>query len=317
MASRIAAAAAAVGIGLTLLPCFYAHGGFGGAAPTPEQRRFVSNLDGFAKLLEASRCVVGTVAGAVVGVAPHSLRAVSGPELRALLAMASTGPIHIHASEQTGEVDECLAWSGLRPVAWLLQHADLDTRWCLVHATHMTSGETVSLAATGAVVGLCPLTEANLGDGIFDGVGWMRAGGRFGIGTDSNIAIDAAAELRQLEYSQRLRHRARNVLSAGERTSTGRALFEAALAGGAQALGAGISGIEVGASADLVALDPAHPSLLGANRDQWLDAWLFATTRSAVSAVWVNGQQVVADGCHRARAQVGAAYRRALAKLAG
>jgi formiminoglutamate deiminase len=230
--------------------------------------------------------------------------------------MAPGGPIHIHAAEQTREVDDCRAWSGLRPVAWLLQHADLDARWCLVHATHTTAGEIASLAATGAVVGLCPLTEANLGDGIFDGAGWMRAGGRFGIGTDSNVAIDAAAELRQLEYSQRLRARARNVLSTGKGTSTARALFDAALAGGAQALAAGGGDIEVGASADLVALDAGHPSLMRASRDQWLDAWVFATARPAVSAVWVRGQQVVADGCHRARAQVGAAYCRALAKLA-
>jgi formimidoylglutamate deiminase len=318
MASRIAAAAAAVGIGLTLLPCFYAHGGFGGVAPhTPGQRRFISDLDGFAKMLEASRRTVGSVAGAVVGIAPHSLRAVSAQELHTVVSLAPAGPIHIHAAEQTREVDDCLTWSGLRPVEWLLKHADLDTRWCLIHATHMTAGETLSLAATGAIVGLCPLTEANLGDGMFDGVGWTRAGGRFGIGTDSNIAIDAAAELRQLEYSQRLRHHARNVLPAGEGTSTGRALFDAALAGGAHALSAGRSGIEVGASADLVALDPGHPSLLGANCDQWLDGWVFATARPVVSAVWVRGQQVVADGCHRGRAEVAAAYRRALAKLTG
>lgn len=316
MAARIAAAAAATGIGLTLLPCFYAHGSFGAAAPMPGQRRFISDLGGFARLLAASRQAVGGLAGAVVGVAPHSLRAVTHPELVAIAAMAPDGPVHIHAAEQTREVDDCVAWSGLRPVEWLLKHADIDARWCLIHATHMTPAETASLAATGAVAGLCPSTEANLGDGIFDGVGWLQAGGRFGIGTDSNIAIDAAAELRQLEYSQRLRHRARNVLSAGDGSSTARTLFDAALAGGAQALSAGACGIRVGASADLVALDGEHPALLGANCDQWLDGWVFAAARPAVSAVWVRGRQVVAGGCHVARTQIGLAYRRALARLA-
>jgi formimidoylglutamate deiminase len=231
MAARIVAAADTAGIGLTLLPCFYAHGGFGGRDPTPGQRRFLCRLDAFARLLDASRDAIAALAGAVIGVAPHSLRAVTPPELAAVVSLAPDGPIHIHAAEQIREVQACLEWSGQRPVEWLLDHADLDARWCVIHATHMAPPETARLAASGAVAGLCPVTEANLGDGIFDGPGWLKAGGRFGIGTDSNLLIDAAAELRQLEYSQRLAQRARNMFAGDPGHSTGRSLFDAALAG--------------------------------------------------------------------------------------
>ena len=164
--------------------------------------------------------------GANLGVAPHSLRAVTPEELARVVALAGAGPIHIHAAEQTGEVEQCVAWSGARPVQWLLDHAPVDERWCLVHATHMNDEECARLAASGAVAGLCPVTEANLGDGIFPATRYLGAGGVFGIGTDSNVSIGVADELRQLEYSQRLRDRARNVVGGGDARSTGRVLFE-------------------------------------------------------------------------------------------
>ena len=236
MAARIAAASAETGIGLTLLPSFYAYGGFGGAPPSPGQRRFLNDPDRFLKLVERCRAIVAGLPAARVGIAPHSLRAVTPETLRAVCQAAPDGPIHIHAAEQTKEVEDCVAALGSRPVQWLLDHAGLDARWCVVHATHTTEQEIRALAASGAVAGLCPLTEASLGDGIFDGASYLAAGGRFGIGTDSNIQIDAAAELRQLEYGQRLARRARNVMAAQEGESTGRRLFDAALAGGAQAL---------------------------------------------------------------------------------
>ena len=207
LAGRIAAAAADTGIGLTLLPVFYAHAGFGGAEPTHGQRRFINSLDSFAELMDAR------LPDAVVGVAPHSLRAVTPKELAAVVPMAGDGPVHIHAAEQTKEVADCLDWSGARPVQWLLENAELDRRWCLIHATHLTDDETRRLAASGAVAGLCPVTEANLGDGVFPAVEFLAQGGTFGVGTDSNVLIDAAGELRALEYSQRLTRRGRAVLA--------------------------------------------------------------------------------------------------------
>lgn len=236
LASRIAAAAAETGMGLTLLPTFYAHSGFGGAEPTPRQRRFINDVDSFARIVEASRSAVRHLPGAAVGVAPHSLRAVTPEELKGVVKVAGGGVIHIHIAEQTKEVQDCIAWSGQRPLEWLLEHHDVDERWCLVHATHATEKEVSGMVKSGAVVGLCPITEANLGDGIFPAPAFLEQGGRFGVGSDSNVLLDAAEELRILEYSQRLAQRARNVLARAEGQSTGRSLVDAALAGGAQAL---------------------------------------------------------------------------------
>lgn len=309
MAARIIAAAEATGIGLTLLPVFYAHADFGGAPPKPGQRRFLSDLDGFARLLDASAKLLPE--DGVLGIAPHSLRAVTPDELAALLAMAHEGPVHIHAAEQVKEVEASLAHSGARPVEWLLDHADVDERWCLIHATHLTDAETDRLAAAQAVAGLCPVTEANLGDGIFPGVRYLEAGGRFGIGTDSNILIDAADELRALEYGQRLTHRARNLLATG---SVGRWLFDGALAGGAQALGVE-AGLAVGRPADIVSLDARHPSLCGRGGDLLLDGWIFAARAGAIDCVWRRGKKLVEGGRHVAADAVAARYRATLAKL--
>jgi formiminoglutamate deiminase len=315
MAVRIAAAANQTGLGLTLLPCFYAHGGFGGAPPTPGQRRFLNGLDGFARLLDASRRAISGMPGASAGIAPHSLRAVTPAELTQLATMAPDLPMHIHVAEQVREVEDCLAWSGARPVEWLLDHAGLDGRWCLIHATHMTPQEVARLAGTGAVAGLCPVTEANLGDGVFDGPGWLQAGGRSGIGTDSNVMISAAAELRTMEYAQRLARRARNVWAAGEGHATGRFLFDATLAGGSQALGVASPGLRPGGVADVVALAADHPALAERHGDALLDGWIFAAASPAISAVWARGRQVVADGRHVARASIAHSFRQTLKRL--
>lgn len=312
LAARIAAAASQTGIGLTLLPVFYAHSNFGGAPPVPGQRRFINSVDGFAKLMERSRAVIAGLDDANIGVAPHSLRAVTAEELHAIVPLAQGGPVHIHAAEQTKEVDDSVAWSGARPVEWLLDNASVDAHWCLVHATHMTERETARLAKSGAVAGLCPITEANLGDGVFPSEAYLAAGGRFGIGTDSNIVIDPAQELRALEYAQRLTRRARNVLAPAAGSSTGRALFDAALAGGARALGQ-VAGLEVGATADIVALDTASPALMGRNGDVLLDSWIFAG--GAVDCVWRLGRKVVAGGQHEGRVAVAQRYGSVLKKL--
>lgn len=296
MAERVGAASETAGIGLTLLPVFYAHSGFGGAAPIEGQRRFINSLDRFESLMEGCRAMTSRMAGAELGVAPHSLRAVTPDELAIVVPMIGEGPVHIHVAEQTKEVEDCIAWSGARPVEWLLDNAPVDGRWCLIHATHMTDDETRRMAASNAVAGLCPITEANLGDGTFNAPLFLEEGGRFGIGSDSNVLISVSQELRQLEYSQRLALRARNVI-ATRGGSTGRQLFDEALAGGGAALAAP-SGLIEGNHADIVSLDTsAVPYLAG---DQILDHWIFAGG-VAVDCVWALGRKQVMGGRHTKR----------------
>jgi formiminoglutamate deiminase len=316
MAARIAGAAAQTRIGLTLLPSFYAYGGFGGAPPAVGQRRFINDPDRFLDLVERTRAAVSGLPSACVGIAPHSLRAVTPVTLRAVCRAAPDGPIHIHAAEQLREVEECIASLGPRPVEWLLENAGLDSRWCVVHATHTTDAEIGGLAASQTVVGLCPSTEASLGDGIFDGASYLVAGGRFGIGTDSNIQIDAAAEFRQLEYSQRLLRRARNVMTLKEGESTGRRLLASALAAGAQALQRPIGALAAGLRADIVVLDAEHPDLAARSGDLWLDAWVFVAGQRAVKTVLVGGETVVEAGRHGMRPAIEARFKAAVAELA-
>ena len=292
MASRIASAASETGIGLTLLPVFYAHSGFGGQVPNAGQTRFIHDLDGFQRLLDACHRHVARLDDAIVGIAPHSLRAVTEQELIALIPMAEGAPIHIHIAEQVKEVEDCLAMTGQRPVEWLFDHAPVDAQWCLVHATHMTPEETTRLAKSGAIAGLCPITEANLGDGLFPARDYLKQGGRFGIGSDSNVLISVAEELRLLEYGERLIHRERNVLDN---------LYIRAL-GGAQALGVE-SGIAVGQPADIVSLDCD------------LDTFVFASARSPIDCVWRYGRKQVSGGRHIKRDAILADYRRLMQKL--
>ncbi|SNS07681.1 formimidoylglutamate deiminase [Sphingomonas laterariae] len=313
MAERVAAAANVAGIGLTMLPVFYAQGGFGGQPAGEGQRRFLSSVDGYARLIEASRAALAGIDGAVVGIAPHSLRAVTPEQLDAILPLAAANPIHIHIAEQTREVEDCLAWSGSRPVQWLLDNAPVDPNWCLVHATHLDDAEVGRLASSGAVAGLCPITEADLGDGLFPAVTFRGLGGAWGIGTDSNVAIDMADELRLLEYGQRLHHRGRNVL-AGEGEVVGDRIFADALHGGARALGAAM-GLAVGMPADWVSLDGDHPALCGRSDASLLDSFIFAAGRSAIDGVWRGGRQMVAGGRHKARAAVVARYHVVLQRL--
>ena len=315
MATRIARAAEASGIGLTLLPSFYAHGSFGGVAPHNGQRRFINSVDQFATLMAASRKAIATLPGANIGIAPHSLRAVAPDELTAIIPLAEGGPVHIHAAEQVKEVEDCIAWSGRRPVQWLLDHAPVDQRWCIIHATHVTDQEVSAFARTGAVAGLCPVTEASLGDGIFPAREFLDAGGSFGVGTDSNVLVGVADELRQLEYGQRLKRRARNVLSGGAGRSTGRTLFDHALAGGAQALAQATVGFAPGARADIVTLDAAHPSLAGRRGDAVIDGWIFAAGGGAIDCVWAGGNKVVEGGRHKLRAMARERFNAALRSL--
>ena len=317
LGARVAAAAQETGIGLTLLPVLYSHGSFGGQPPTPGEPRFVNDTDAYARLLEASAAALAPLEDAALGMAPHSLRAVSPDGLRGMLALRGDGPIHIHVAEQVKEVEDCLAWSGQRPVDWLLSHAPVDARWCLIHATHMDPPEVDALAATGAVAGLCPITEANLGDGVFEAPRFLSAGGRMGVGTDSNIEITASGELRLLEYSQRLARRGRNLLALEPGASTGRSLYGAALAGGAQAAGRKLGRIEAGHRADLVVLDRTHPALAYLQGDGWLDAYIFSAGQAAVESVVVGGRTVVSAGRHHGRDAITRRYKAALARLMG
>jgi formiminoglutamate deiminase len=314
MGAHIAQAARNTGIALTLLPVFYAHSGFGGQAPTQGQRRFINDPSSFAKLMEESRNAIASLDNARIGIAPHSLRATTPEELEQIVPLAEGGPIHIHIAEQTKEVEDCIAWSGARPVAWLIDNADVNDKWCLVHATHMTKEETARLARSGAVAGLCPITEANLGDGLFPAPDYLEAGGRFGVGSDSNVRIDAAEELRLLEYGQRLSLRARNVLAPDMGRSTGRSLFDGARKGGIQALGAPDSGLLEGAPADLVSLDIESPALAGKSGDAILDSWIFAGT-GAVDRVWCAGRQLVAGGRHKNREEIARRYKEVLVRI--
>lgn len=314
MAAAITAAAAETSIALTLLPVFYAHSGFGGQPPGDSQRRFICDIDQYERLRTRCRTGLAVLPDAVLGAAPHSLRAVTPDELRQLLALATDGPIHIHIAEQVREVDECRAWSGRRPVRYLLDNANVNDRWCLVHATHMTRTESRRVAASGAVAGLCPITEANLGDGLFPVEDFLAAGGDYGVGSDSNVLIDAAEELRLLEYGQRLQMRGRNVLASADDPSCGATMFRAALAGGGRALGVRAE-IAEGLAADIVSLDVNHPSLIGRAQDRLLDSWIFAAGRGVVDCVWRRGRRVVSRGRHEAREEIVARYIRSLSGL--
>ena len=315
LAWRVVAAARVAGLGLTLLPVFYAHAGFGGTPATAGQQRFVHTTYTFTHLYERLRQDADRH-GYVLGVAPHSLRAVTPEELGQVVRLAAAGaPVHIHAAEQTKEVDDCFAWSRMRPVEWLLTQASVDHRWCIVHATHMTEKEVAALAASGAVAGIAPTTEADLGDGTFPGAAYLAAGGRFGVGSDSNTIIDPFAELRQLEWSQRMRARRRNVLGTAGSQTIGTTLWAAAARGGAQALAQSVGALEVGRRADLVVLSPSDPALAGQAADDVLDAAMFGPSRAPVRDVMAGGKWIVREGRHVAEVEVFSRYRAALARI--
>ncbi len=318
MASSIFAAADLTGISLTMLPCFYAHSDFGGEPPTHGQRRFVCNLDQFYKIVEhvqllASLANPGPLAGHHnVGIAPHSLRAVTKDELNQLVSHFTGMPIHMHVAEQEREVAVCIERYGRRPIEWLFNNVQVNADWCLIHATHATEIELQVVARSGAAICVCPITEANLGDGIFSAANFLATGGHIALGSDSNIELSVASELKQLEYSQRLRDRKRNVLSISGR-STGETIFQAATLGGTRALGRRKSGFEVNAAADFVSLDESHPTLQ--STPSVLDGWIFSAGNRAVDCVWKLGKKIVVGGRHIARDSIQQAFGKAMNRL--
>ena len=302
------------GIRLIYLPVLYERAGFDRPAPEAGQRRFAMDVDRF---LAHHERAAGAASGRVtVGIGAHSLRAVSEASLGrvAVRAAASGAPLHLHLAEQRRELVDCLRACGVRPVRWLLDRFDVDERWCLVHATHVNDGETHDLAASGAVVCLCPSTEGNLGDGLFPLERFLRAGGRMAIGSDSQATIDPFEELRWLEYGQRLASESRNVASI-EHPHVGRELFGRALAGGAQAAGASRFGLAPGAPADLVVLDADDPMLAGHGPATLLDALLFSGYRVPIERVMVHGEWKVMDGEHVDRAPAARDFATALTGL--
>jgi len=320
MSLALVEAARETGIGLTLLPVLYMTGGFDGRPLAERQRRFGHDVDAFLRLVQRLRLLEDDQLR--IGIALHSLRAVPGPALAEVIAalpgLGAALPVHIHIAEQQAEVDECLALRGARPVQWLLEHAQVDARWTLVHATHLDGGEVQALAASDATVALCPTTEANLGDGLFPLRDYLDAGGRWGIGSDSHVSVSPVEELRWLEYGQRLRAQRRNIAVATGRASVGESLFAAALAGGARASERPLAGgTDAGTRADLVVLDDTAAELAARDTGNVLDSWVFSGNRPLVRDVLVGGRQVVADGHHVDGEAILARYRRTVERLAG
>ncbi|GAA6163199.1 formimidoylglutamate deiminase [Pelagimonas sp. KU-00592-HH] len=315
LSERIFAAARETGIGLTHLPVLYSYGGVNQEALAGGQLRFANDVDRFLKLVDACKGSLSDMPPDTrVGIAPHSLRATSPTDLARVLEAVPEGPVHIHISEQVQEVADVEAKLGQRPVAWLLDHAEVNDRWCLIHATHMSEAETIAMARSGATAGLCPITEANLGDGPFNGPTYIGQGGRFGLGSDSNVRISLSEELRTLEYSQRLRDQARNVMVAGA-GSVGAFLYTGAATGGAQALGRDAGEVAVGKLADLVAIDSTDPALCALRGDQLLDGLCFAAADGVVTDTWSAGRHMVRQGRHIARDRIVDRYKATISEL--
>ncbi len=313
-AERVVAASKAAGIGITMLPVLYSYAGFGEQPLKPEQSRFRTDAADVLRIVESLEPLRG--AQTEVGVAPHSLRAASIEQVREVLAsLPGSRPVHIHIAEQQGEVQQSLAQTGARPVRYLMDNIDIDARWCLVHATHLDQGEVASLAASGAVAGLCPTTEANLGDGLFPLAPFLDAGGRFGIGSDSHISQSPVEELRWLEYGQRLLHQRRNVAASRTQRKVGEFLWQGALQGGALAAGRRVGSLSAGLRADLLVLDSEHPNLDGVDMPDVLGSFVFCGNDKLVKDVLAGGQWVVRDGVHIGQGAITQRYKRVLTEL--
>jgi formimidoylglutamate deiminase len=314
MLLRHLAAARETGLAITLLPSLYRWGSFGERPLAPRQKRFSTLPEDVLAMVQALQGE--SDADTLIGVSPHSLRAVDGVALEVLVSgLHESAPIHIHAAEQTKEVEECVAATGRRPVEWLLERLPVNARWCVVHATHMTPEETRGLAASGAVAGLCPTTEGNLGDGIFPLTAYRAAGGAWGIGGDSHVSRDPIEELRTLEYVQRLTKRRRNLAVGEVSSAVGTTLWLEAAAGGARALGRRMGALAPGHRADLVVLDASHPDLAARSGDALTNSLVFSGSRGLVRDVMVAGAWRVREGRHALAERASRAYREALSQL--
>jgi len=310
-------AARQVGIGFTALPVLYRYGGFDSAPALDGQKRFLNDADGFGEIVKELQAATINDTNCAVGIAPHSLRAINRELLDEVIAsLDDLAAIHVHVAEQTKEVDDCLEWSGMRPVEWLFENFNIDQNWCLIHATHMNDHETTTMADSGCVAGLCPTTEANLGDGLFNANGYFSQRGCWAIGSDSHISIDPVEELRWLEYGMRLQTRSRNVLVSEATANTGRNLLDGALAGGARACGRDIGRIAPGCRADFVVLDHDHPRLYGRTKDDLIDSWIFSGNTNLVRDVYIGGNKLIDQGHHLDEKNIEHNYRTTLDQLA-
>jgi formimidoylglutamate deiminase len=314
MAAAVRAGAQQAGIRQLLLPCLYQSSGFGATPPLVTQRRFIHDSQAFLRLFEQLRSADSPLQQ--TGVALHSLRAVPASSLRAVMqALPADTPVHMHISEQQREVDDCLAFSARRPIEYLLDTVPLDRRWCLVHATHASQGELLAVREAGAIVGLCPTTEANLGDGNFPLDDFACAGGRFGVGSDSQVSIDPREELRTAEYALRALKQRRGLVSISSQEHCGTALYALASTGGAQALGLNASELIAGAPADIVVIDTDRPQFAGVPEEALLDAHIFAPRERAVRDVMIAGHWVLREGLHPRREQIAQAYKSTVMRL--
>lgn len=312
-------AAKQLGMGFTALPVLYRFGGFGSLEPLDGQNRFINSAGDFIDIVGALQSATQSNQNCSVGIAPHSLRAIDQELLNAVineLGIDQLAAIHIHIAEQIREIDDCLSWSGSRPVQWLLDHFEVDENWCLIHATHMDAGETEQMAKSGCIAGLCPTTEANLGDGFFNALEYFKLGGRWAIGSDSHISIDPVEEFRWLEYGVRLKTNSRNQLVSESQRNTGRYMLDGAWQGSELACGRKIGKIEAGYRADLVVLDALNPRLYGRREDDLLDSWVFSGNDNLVKDVYVGGRHVVENGQHINQEAISQNFRLTLDQLA-
>lgn len=315
MLLNLMAAAETAGIGQTLLPVLYSYSGFGSQPASDGQRRFIQQTDAY--LQQQQRAAQWSANKPLLnhGICFHSLRAVNETQMREVLAASAADvPVHIHVAEQEKEVNDSLAWSGERPVAWLYNRFEVDQRWCLIHATHLDDSEIQRMAASGAIAGLCPTTEANLGDGIFPAVEYIARGGRWGIGSDSHVSLSALEELRWLEYGQRLRDRRRNRITLPQQPSVGDLLWQQAAQGGAQACAINTGELAVGKRADWLVLE--NDAFLGSvSSASLLNRWLFGGSQSQIRDVFVAGNQVISEGHHQAEEAAAARFAEAMRAL--
>ncbi len=298
-------AARDVGIGFTALPVLYRYGGFNSLPSTKGQSRFVTGCEDYCLLWH--KVAEALKSNEILGIAPHSLRAIDQTLLSEVLKqLEGVHPIHIHIAEQKKEVEDCVDWSGMRPVAWLMEHFEIDHQWCLIHATHLDYAEKIQLGTSGATAGLCPTTEANLGDGLFDMQVSLEQDGRFGIGSDSQISVSVTEELRWMEYGQRLSLHQRNVIADHKKHNghCGTFLYQKAISGGSAACGFPLEGLAIGATANFVVLDKDHPRMAVDDCDSLLDSWIFSAGDSAISCVYINGRKVINQGQHTAQEEI-------------
>lgn len=312
MAEAIYKAANNSGIGLTMLPVMYQYSGFGELAPTDGQRRFINSVEQFNQLVSDCFSLSSLYSNTNIGIAPHSLRAVDMASLHKIInhvrGLDSKAPIHIHIAEQQKEVDDCLEYYGERPVQWLLNNVELDAQWCLIHATHINDQERKSIVASKAIAGICPTTEANLGDGIFPTTEFLQENGTFAIGSDSHISVNPIEELRWLEYAQRLVKQQRAVLASPSQASVGRNLWQKAALGGAQSTNSNTGELSIGKQADLLVINAEKMSLFAHHDQHLLDSLIFASQQNMVRDVMVNGQWVIKEGQHLQEQKISLAF---------